>query len=375
MPPTDVDAAPEQSSVPGLERWRMSVRTRPRLGLALKAAIAAALAWLCVLPIDGAGDAYPYYAPFGAVVAVTSTFASSVRGAAQAVAAIAAAVLTAAVAELVPLPTVVSIAAVVGIGTLVGGYRRLGEMGSWVPTSALFVLIIGGSDPVQYVAGYLGLTTLGAVVGVLVNGAFPPLPLTASSLALRRLRAALADQLEELAGGLCWAAPPTGEEWFRRRRRLEPHVEEMRRLVQQASEARRGNWRARRWQETADRQYEHARTLERLSGLVEELVELVVERECADAPEVALGPDLRPVAAGSLEALALVLRARPEEPEWREAYELLEDRIEALRASTRRAWREGDQDRFTAAALVVDLERATESLRQTAESQAHESVA
>ncbi len=373
--PTDVDAARTESSVPGIERWRMSVRTRPRLGLALKAAIAASLAWLCVLPLGGAGDAYPYYAPFGAVVAVTSTFASSVRGAAQAVAAIAAAVLTTAAAELFPLPTVVSIAAVVGVGTLVGGYRRLGEMGSWVPISALFVLIVGGHHPTQYVVGYLGLTTLGAVVGVLVNGVFPPLPLTATSLSLRRLRAALADQLGELAGGLTEAGPPTPEEWHRRRRRLGPHVDEMRRLVQQAAEARRGNWRARRWQDTADRQYQHARTLERLSGLVEELVEIVIEREYADASEVALGPELRPVTADSLEALAQVLKARPEEAEWREAYLLLEDRLEGLRAATRRAWHEGDEDRFTAAALVVDLERAAESLRRTAQSQAHESQA
>jgi len=374
MPPTDVEAARTPSTVPGVERWRTSVRTRPRLGLALKAAIAAALAWLCVLPLGGAGDAYRYYAPFGAVVAVTSTFVSSVRGATQAVAAIVAAVLTTAAAELFPLPTVVSIAAVVAVGTLVGGYRRLGEMGSWVPISALFVLIIGGNDPVRYVAGYLGLTTIGAVVGVLVNGVFPPLPLTATSLALRRLRVALADQLDDLAGGLTEEGPPTAEEWRRRRRRLDPQVGEMRRVVQNAAEARRGNWRARRWQDTADRQYQHARTLERVSGLVEELVDLVVERESADAAEVALGPDLRPDTAESLEALAHVLRARPEEPEWREAYLLLESRIEGLRVATRRAWREAHEDRFTAAALVVDLERAAESLRRTAESQAQESA-
>ena len=362
------------SSVRGIDRWRASVVARPRLGMALKAALAAALAWLCVLPLDGPGNAYDYYAPFGAVVGVTSTFASSVRGSAQAVAAIVAAVLTTVAADLLPLPTVVSLAAVVGIGTLIGSYRRLGEMGSWVPLSAVFVLIIGGDDPARYVAGYLGLTAFGTAVGVLVNGAFPPLPLTATSLALRRLRAALSDQLDEVAEGLMESEPPTADGWSRRRRRLEPQVDEMRRLAQQAAEARRGNWRARRWQDTADRQYDHARTLERLSGLVEELVQLVIEREYADAHEIALGPGLRPVAAGSLEALADVLRARPEEPEWRDAYGELEERIDALRVATRRSWREGQEDRFTAAALVVDMERAAESLRHTAEAQAHESA-
>jgi NTP pyrophosphatase (non-canonical NTP hydrolase) len=302
------------------------------------------------------------------VVAVTSTFASSLRSAVQAVAAIAAGATIAATTQVLGIPQVAALAAVVGIGTLVGSWPRLGEMASWVPISALFVLIVGGDDPAYYVAAYLGLTAIGAAAGVVVNGAFPPLPLTANSLTLRRLRSVLADQLDDLADGLLQSELPHSGEWQARRWHLAPHVAEMHRLAQQVTEARRANWRERRWRDAADRQRQHAMTLGRLAGLVEELVELVVDREAADAHEVALGPSLRPVTAGGLEAMAAVLRARPEDEAWQDAFATLTHSIEELRAATRVAWRDHREDRFTASAIVVDLERAAHSLQQTAES-------
>ena len=348
--------------------WRAALNSRPQLALATKAAVAAALAWLLVLPLGGFADDYPYYAPLGAVVAVTSTFASSLRNALQAVAAIAAGATIAATTQALDIPQVAALAVVVGVGTLVGSWPRLGEMASWVPVSALFVLILGGDDPAHYVGAYLGLTAVGAAAGVVVNGAFPPLPLTANSLTLRRLRSVLADQLDDLAEGLLQPELPDAGEWQGRRWHLAPHLAEMHRLAQQVAEARRANWRERRWREAAERQRQHALTLGRLAVLVEELVELVVDRESADAHEVALGPGLRPVTAGGLEAVAAVLRARPEDEAWHDAFATLSRSIEELRAATRAAWRDHQEDRFTAAAIVVDLERAAQSLQETAES-------
>lgn len=348
--------------------WRATLNARPQLALAVKAAIAAALAWLLVLPLGGFADDYPYYAPLGAVIAVTSTLASSLRSALQAITAIAAGATIAATTQALEVPHVVGLAAVVGIGTLIGGWSRLGEMASWVPISALFVLIVGGDHPAYYVAAYLGLTSLGAAAGVVVNGAFPPLPLTLNSLTMRRLRAVLADQLDDLADGLRQPDPPGSDEWQGRRWALAPHVAEMHRLAQQVAEARRANWRERRWRAVADRQRQHALTLGRLAGLVEDLVELVTDREYADAHEVALGPRLRPATAGALEATAAVLRARPEDEEWQDAYATLSVRIQELQDVTRAAWRDHEEDRFTAAAIIVDLERAAHSLLETAES-------
>ncbi|CAA9374052.1 MAG: hypothetical protein AVDCRST_MAG47-1603 [uncultured Nocardioidaceae bacterium] len=348
--------------------WRATLNARPQLALATKAALAAALAWLVVLPLGGFADDYPYYAPLGAVVAVTSTFASSLRNASQAVMAIGAGAVIAATTQALQIPQVAALAIVVGVGTLVGSWPRLGEMASYVPISALFVLIIGGDHPSYYVAAYLGLTTVGAAAGVVVNGAFPPLPLTANSLTLRRLRSILADQLDDLADGLLQPDLPNAGEWQARRWHLAPYLAEMHRLAQQVTEARRANWRERRWREAAERQRQHALTLGRLAVLVEELVELVVHRESADAHEVALGPSLRPATAGGLEAMAAVLRARPEDEEWAKAFATLSRNIEDLRAATRAAWRDHQEDRFTAAAIVVDLERAAQSLHETAES-------
>lgn len=367
-------SSPANALLGTLRRWRAAIDARPRIALALKSAVAAALAWLCVQPIGGVADQYPYYAPFGAVVAVTSTFASSVRGTAQTVVAILAGAATATAARLLPLPDFVALAAVVAVGTGIGGWRKLGEMGSWVPISGLFVLIVGAGDPAHYVAAYLGITSLGALIGVGINGLFPPLPLTATSLALRRLRSALADQLEDLADGLSQEDVPSAPDWQRRQRHLQPHVQDVRGLAQQTTEARRANWRASHWHETATLQYHHARTLEGLSALVEDVVTLVIERECAGAPEVALGPGLRPATAHSLEAVAQVLRASPFGEDWHESYLQLLDRIEELRAATRTVWRDEHEDRFTAAAIIVALERAAQSLHDTAEKKVEEAV-
>src|SRR3712207_5602847 len=104
---------------PGRIRDRLGavLGRHPRLPLALKCAVAAALAWLLVLPLGGVADDYPYYAPLGAVVAVGTTVVSSVRASVQGLLALLlGAVLSIGVGSL-PLPDVVAIAAVVGVGT------------------------------------------------------------------------------------------------------------------------------------------------------------------------------------------------------------------------------------------------------------------
>ncbi len=146
----------------------------PRLGLAGKAAVAAALAWAVARAVPGPAGQYPYYAPLGALLATTTTLAGSARESAQTVAAIVAGAGIALAVDAVAPAELVGIAVVVAAGVLLAGWERLGSARSWVPTAALFVLIIGGRDPVGYVLGYAGLTALGAVVGLAVTAAFPP---------------------------------------------------------------------------------------------------------------------------------------------------------------------------------------------------------
>ena len=114
----------------------------------LKAAVAAGLAWVLVLPLGGVADAYPYYAPLGAVIAVSSTVANSVRSSLQAVVSIAiGAAIAVGVMLATDLPAAVDIVLVVLIGSLATGWQVFGAQASYGPISGLFVLIIGQDDP------------------------------------------------------------------------------------------------------------------------------------------------------------------------------------------------------------------------------------
>ena len=150
---------------------------RQQLNISAKAALAAALAWLAVQPMGGVANDYPYYAPLGALIAVTSTVAGSVRESLQGLAAILTGAALAILTLQTDLPVVADLAVVVGIGTAVSGWHRYGAMASWVPVAGLFVLIIGRGDAVDYATAYLGLTSLGAAIGIALNIAFPPLAL------------------------------------------------------------------------------------------------------------------------------------------------------------------------------------------------------
>lgn len=329
----------------------------PQIGLALRAAIAATIAWALVQLLPQPAQEYPYYAPFGAVIAISSTLAGSARSTAQSVSAIAIGAAVALAADALPVPIVARVGLVVTAGMLLAGWHRLGSSGSWVPTSALFVLIIGGEDPLDYVLGFAGLTFVGALIGTAVLAVFPPLPLAPSQTELGRLRDLLAAQLEDLADGLRQEHPPTEDEWRGRIHTIDPVLEQTRAAVQQTDEARRGNLRARRHQQDADRQYAQARALERLTLLVEDLTQLIAETETADMSHVALGPALRPPASSALSGLADVLRSvegpTADADTTRAAY----DELHALEDQLRRARRHTDDDLFAASSVALAIRR------------------
>ncbi|MGY1750017.1 hypothetical protein [Modestobacter sp. SYSU DS0511] len=332
----------------------------PRAGLAVKAAVAAAIAWALVQLLPGPAADYPYYAPMGALLATTTSLAGSARESFQTVAAVALGAAIALVADAVTAPNLVSIATVIGIGVLLSGWNRLGSARTWVPTAALFVLIFGDRDPLDYVAGYVGLILFGALIGIVVTALLPQLPLAPAQEQLARLRDVLAAQLADLADGLEQEHPPTEEEWRRRTHTIDPLLAQMRTAVQEADEARKGNFRARRYRQDAQRQYAQARALERLALLVEELTELLADTERADRDRVTLGPALRPAASTALSRLAGVLRsvdggasaAGPDET--RAAYDALHQLADALREARRKT----DDDLFAASSVVVAIRRA-----------------
>lgn len=333
------------------------------VGRPLRAAVAAMLAWLAVLPLGGAAADYPYYAPLGAVVAVTSSVIGSVRGSLQTIAAMAVGVVLAVAST--PFPQVVGLLVVVALGTALATSRPfeiLGTASSWTPVTGMFVLVIGGDSPWDYAGAYVGLTTLGALIGLAVNALWPPLPLRAEARALARVRDALADRLDSVAEGLRGDLPPTPDEWAARVSDLDLLVARMRTVATQAGEARRANWRVRRWRTSSEQRYLEARALERLAFLVEDLTDLLADQEHAHREAVALGPDLRPHAAEALAALGDVLRTVADGVD-EAALERARATCEELVDAMRRVRRDTGDDLITAGGVVTTVGRTLSALQ------------
>ncbi|MDT0275387.1 FUSC family protein [Blastococcus goldschmidtiae] len=343
----------------------------PRLGMAVKAAVAASLAWALVQLVPGPAADYPYYAPLGALIATSTTLTGSAREAAQAVTAISLGAAVALAADALGGPSLLTIALAVAVGVLVGSWSRLGGSKSWVPTSALFVLIIGDTNPTGYVLGFAGLTLLGALVGLAVTAAFPPLPLAPAQAQLQLLRDRLADQLDDLAGGLQQEHPPTAEGWQKRIRTIDPVLASMRAAVGQTREAQRGNRRARRYAQDAEQQLRQARTLERLTLLVEELTDVLTDSERAEFEQVPLGPALRPAAARTLSALGEALRSVDAETADQGSLREAEEALQQFRDEVRRTRTTTQDDLFVAGSVIDAVRRGLMSLSPPAAAAAH----
>ena len=332
------------------------VARHPRVPLALRAAVAAVAAWLVVRPLDGVADDYPYYAPLGAVVSVSTTVLMSMRTGIQTATALGAGAVLALGASLVPLPRPLDIGLVVAIGTVVGASRRFGTMGSWVPIAGLFVLVIGHGDSWQFVLGYLGLTTLGVLVGVVTNTALPPLGFAPAIRAEEHLRAALVTQLEDLAAGLEEDPADDTDDWDGRRYPLDPLARQVQQLVAEAADGPPVNWRVLRRRDRAELIREQGRALVALAFLVDDLVDYVGSWRGPDR-QAPLEPELRPAAGEALRALAGALRSvhgsSVGDDELGRAWKASRALADELREQRRLT----GQDLFGAGTLVTGIER------------------
>ncbi|GAB3866555.1 hypothetical protein GCM10028801_38990 [Nocardioides maradonensis] len=345
--------------MPNLRRARTVVRRHPRVLMAAKTAFAAGAAWLVVQPIGGFVHHYPYYAPLGAAVAMSTTVAASMRFTLQSVAAILGGAVLALAVRALPIGEPAGIALVTGAGTLVAGWRFLGAMSGWVPIAGLFVLILGGDQPERYVVAYGGLTGVGALIGVGVNALLPQLPFAPASRAQADLRHRLARELDELTDGLD-AEQRLDEGWEDVVRSLDPQMREVEDLLRVGEDARRANWRARRWTELADRRHRQGRSLRRLAGCVEEVVALTSAPDASVHDDGPAGTRLRTSLAAALRATADLVRAVDEDdPDaGSEEQERAADAVAELRRTVTRLLPESDQSRFDAAGIVASLERA-----------------
>jgi uncharacterized membrane protein YgaE (UPF0421/DUF939 family) len=351
--------APELDSISPWRRW---LAERPRAVLALKTALAASLAWFVVRQTGGFLAEYPWYAPLGAVVAVTDTVASSARDAGRAVCAVLLGASLAFGVRLLDLPSPVALAVVVGVGVVLSGLTFLHDLGSWVPVSGLFVLLVGGSDPVHYPAAYLGLTAFGALIGIAVNLLFPPLPVLRTSNAESRLRGLLAEQLEALADGLMSEEVLSTEEWRARHHDLLPRIHELEGVLAELNDARRANWRVARWREVTDRQHEQARALHQLSLLVEDVSSLIVHRAHLLRIDAEDGGSLMGHAGETLEAMAELLRSLDGPTAREEDLVRADETVQRLATAIRENNAGSRQDGFVAASIVTSVRRALASL-------------
>lgn len=339
---------------------------------AARATLAAVISWLIVLSWGGVADQYPYYAPLGAVIAVTTSAIGSVRDSLQTIGAIALGVLLA--VATVPFSILVGLVLVVGLGSWMIAVqpfaRWLGASGSYVTVSALFVLVIGGNTPMDYAVAYLGLVSFGAFVGAGVNLLWPPLPLRAESREFRAVRDDLAKQLDSLAAALVAERPPTPEEWHERTRGADELIARTREIATASQETRKANWRRRRWATASGHLDRQVKALERLSLLVGDLTDLLADQEHAERDLVALGPELRPAVgtvlhelAETLRSLAAGHRARDRDRSLDEdARHRTEQALEELVATMRQVRQRTDDDLLTAGAVVTAVGRTIVAL-------------
>jgi uncharacterized membrane protein YgaE (UPF0421/DUF939 family) len=247
-----------------------------RVLLALKAAIAAGIAWWVAQLVPGVASQYPYYAPLGALVCMYPTVAGSARTGVQTLIGLGAGILLAFPVILLGHPSSFTVGIVVGLGVLLAGLPRLGAGRDWIPMAALFVLLLGGDNADGYSLGYSLQMLVGVGVGLTVNAlVFPPLHLNGVVQSLEELRSALSGQLSDMGAALEESWPPEHEEWASRQDRLAQLGAAARAAVQLADASRRGNLRRYRNKHDLDADYHALQAMERIAFYVEDMTEVL----------------------------------------------------------------------------------------------------
>lgn len=253
-----------------------SAFTVQRLQLAAKAAIAAGLAFLIAPLMPGSAANYPYYAPLGALVAMYHNVAGSVKQGVQTLIGLAMGIGLAFILVNFTGPSPLTVAMIMGIGVLLGGLPGLGSGSDWIPTAALLVLLVGGSDPGDYSFGYLIQMGAGVAVGIAVNFLiFPPLHFAAAAESLDELRGALGRQLTDMGAALKEKWPPEHEDWSRRSDELAEAARTVRHLVKEADASRRANPRRKLHPRDVDLDYRNLRELERVTFHIQDVTEVL----------------------------------------------------------------------------------------------------
>ncbi len=355
---------------PGRVGWVIARLQQPWAQRTVRAALAAGLSWQAALLLPPHLAQYAYYAPLGAVIAVSPTVADSASAAWRSCLAILTGfALAVAVYELTTaVPNGLTIALIVALAVIVEQWKLWRDQASWVSFAAVLMLTVGTADPAGYAVRYAGLTFLGAAIGVLVTTLlFPPLQLTTALQRVGTARTLIAEHLEAIATALRSGDVPGVEAWRARGRMLDRALERMRAAELVVERARRANPRAHRWQGTAASIREQSRALDRVAVLIDDLASLVVEfqphRRGLDRVDDGTGWIL----ADALDGLAGVIRipyhTTDTEPDARDA--AIDDAVAAgdrLTTLLRGAEIADDEGFFALGAVTVGMRRSLQVL-------------
>jgi xanthosine utilization system XapX-like protein len=336
-----------------------------RLQLAAKAALAAGLAFFIAPLIPGSASHYAYYAPLGALVAMYHNVAGSVRQGVQALAGLAVGIGLAVLLVNVTDPSPLAVAIFMGIGVLLGGLPGLGSGNDWIPTAALLVLLVGGSNADDFSVGYLVQMGVGVAVGIAVNFlVFPPLHLNAAAASIDDLRLALGRQLTDMGTALMEEWPPEHEEWSRRSDELASAARSVRHLVKEADASRRANPRRKLHPRDMDLDYRNLRQLERVTFHVQDMTDVLSDVIWeSDVPYTVPLQDNVPLAGAITATGDLLSSFSNEDPDQQaERFEAAKAAVEACMAST--AGRELDRGAVPASeSILLSLHRILRSVR------------
>ena len=315
--------AMEPSSRPEHHRHRLSPRhlrdvtlrslsrgfAPSRLELAAKAALAAGIAWAVAPFMPGPAAEHPYYAPLGALVSMYPTVAGSLRNGLQSLLGLALGIGVAVAVGSFAGTSALSVAAVIGIGILVGGLPGKPTASDWVPLAGLFVLVIGGRSPDDFSFAYMLQMAVGVAIGLAVNWLIlPPLRFRGIAAASSRHVDSLARQLEEMSAALVESWPPDHEEWAGRDVQLAETASRVREAVHDAEESAKANPRRRHHPRDLTEDFRDLRSLERMTFQVQDITDVLASVIWEERAGTTVPPEVSEELAAALSATAHLVR-------------------------------------------------------------------
>lgn len=331
-------AVTRTTAIGAVRTWTGDIANQPRLLLAAKTAVAAAIAWYLAPSVPFADAEYSYYAPLGVLLSMYSTLADSARSGLQTLIGLALGIslgLGGLALVGAGAPGIVAVAVVIAVGVLIGGIRALGAGRELVAVAGLFVLLLGGHDVDGFSLSYLVTMAFGVVVGVVVNLlVFPPLYLKRASARLSALRDAAGARLDDLADAVERSEIDEGD-LDRRMDELASAVSAAAAEVREGAASKRGNPRGRRRDAEQTENADRLRALERTVFFIRDLADVLARpaeeastadprvaeqlaeaiRRCSDLITEPIGsPEAEPklrAATAAVEVLTQTVDARP----------------------------------------------------------------